>query len=202
MDHIIFHSSTGGLGFSSSLDHSCPLKFQHCGFHHGFIFCWWITLVSSPISPRSFIIILRFLISHKAQRWSSSDNCCMASELYRSTSKQFLKEPLNTHLGLVAKTVLIALPARVIYLSVLGPSFFFPGKVQVSSEFESLVTAVTGMAQEPQGCWLEVSGAWLRWAGGSAALGTAWGRHNSSTSPVGRGRARSGRAGSSEASVL
>lgn len=57
------------------------------------------------------------------------------SELYRSTSKQFLKESLNIHLGLVAKTVLIALPVRVIYLSVLGPIFFFfffPGKVQVS----------------------------------------------------------------------
>lgn len=127
-------------------------------------FCWWITLVSSPISPRSFIIILRFLISHKAQRWSSSDNCCMASELYRSTSKQFLKESLNIHLGLVAKTVLIALPARVIYLSVPGPSFFFSGKAQVSSELESLVTAVPGMTKEPQGCWLGLSGACLRFA--------------------------------------
>lgn len=141
MDHIIFHSSTGGLGFSSSLDHSCPLKFQHCGFHHGifFLFFWWTTLVSSPISPRSFIIILRFLVSHKAQCWSSSDNCCMAYELYSSTSKQFLKESLNIHLGLVAKTVLIALPVRVIYLSVLGPVFFFflffSGKVQVSSKW-------------------------------------------------------------------
>lgn len=74
----------------------------------------------------------------------------MASELYRSTSKQFLKESLNTHLGLVAKTVLIALPARVICLSVLGPSFFFSGKVQVSSQFESLVTAVTGMTRSPR----------------------------------------------------
>lgn len=106
----------------------------------------------------------------------------MASELYRSTSKQFLKESLNTHLGLVAKTVPIALPARVIYLSVLGPSFFFSGKVQVSSALESLVTAVTGTTQEPQGCRWGVSGAWLRFAGGSAALGTAGGRHNSSTS--------------------
>lgn len=106
----------------------------------------------------------------------------MASELYRSTSKQFLKESLNIHLGLVAKTVLIALPARVIYLSVPGLSFFFSGKVQVSSEFESLVTAVPGMTKEPQGCWLGISGAWLRFAGGSAALGTAGGRHNSSTS--------------------
>lgn len=109
----------------------------------------------------------------------------MASELYRSTSKQFLKESLNIHLGLVAKTVLIALPARVIYLSVPGPSFFFSGKVQVSSEFESLVTAVPGMTKEPQGCWLGISGAWLRFAGGSAALGTAGGRHNSSTSTPG-----------------
>lgn len=181
MDHIIFHSSTGGLGFSSSLDHSCPLKFQHCGFHHGFIFCWWITLVSSPISPRSFIIILRFLISHKAQCWSSSDNCCMASELYRSTSKRFLKESLNIHLGLVAKTVLIALPARVIYLSVLAPGSFFSGEVQVSSEFESLVTAVPGMTKEPQGCW------WGLWCLAGvcwwlSCSGDSWGRHNSCTS--------------------
>lgn len=62
----------------------------------------------------------------------------MASELYRSTSKQFLKESLNIHLGLVAKTVSIALPGRVIYLSVLGPMiiilFSFSGKVQVLSK--------------------------------------------------------------------
>lgn len=102
-------------------------------------FFLWTTLVPSPISSRSFIIILRFLVSHKAQCWSSSDNCCMASELYRSTSKQFLKESLNIQLGLVAKTVLIALPGRVIYLSVLGPIviilFSFSGKVQVLSKW-------------------------------------------------------------------
>lgn len=108
------------------------------------VIIFWTALVSAPISPSSFMI-LRFLVSHKAQCWSSSDNCCMASELYSSTSEQFLKESLNIHLGLVAKTVLIALPLPVIYLSVLGLIllflidffFFFPssGKLQVSSKW-------------------------------------------------------------------
>lgn len=88
------------------------------------VIIFWTALVSAPISPSSFMI-LRFLVSHKAQCWSSSDNCCMASELYSSTSEQFLKESLNIHLGLVAKTVLIALPLPVIYLSVLGLILLF-----------------------------------------------------------------------------
>lgn len=116
----------------------------------------------------------------------------MASELYRSTSKQFLKESLNTHLGLVAKTVPIALPARVIYLSVLGPSFFFSGKVQVSSALESLVTAVTGTTQEPQGCrWGSLVPGW-----GLLVAQLLWGQLGDDTTralpPRGRGQSPQG----------
>lgn len=126
MDHIIIHPSTGGLGFSSSLDRSCPLQFQRCGL----ISSWMITFLLdcpsfSSHKSEQLYNDLRFLVSHKAQCWSSSDNCCMASELYSSTSEPFLKESLNIHLGLVAKTVLIALPVMVIYLSVLGPILLF-----------------------------------------------------------------------------
>lgn len=74
-----------------------------------------------------------------------------------------------------------------------GSEFFFPGTVQVSSEFESLVT---GMTREPQGCWLGVSGARLSSARGSAALGTAGGRHNLCTStPWAMAEPSEGRAG-------
>lgn len=105
-----------------------------------FFSCVWTTLVSAPISPRSFIIILRFLVSHKAQCWSSSDNYYMASELYRSTSKQFLKESLNIHLGLVAKTI-DSTSFKSDIFKCTGSDFFFlfvfffSGKLQVSSKW-------------------------------------------------------------------
>lgn len=81
----------------------------------------------------------------------------MAYELYSSTSKQFLKESLNIHLGLVAKTVLIALPVRVIYLSVLGPVFFsffsFLEKYRYRlSEFEYMVKTIAEITKKTQGC--------------------------------------------------
>lgn len=78
----------------------------------------------------------------------------MASELYRSTSKQFLKESLNIHLGLVAKTVLIALAVRVIYLSVPGPIFFFLFLEKYRyclSEFEYLIKTITEITKKTQG---------------------------------------------------
>lgn len=80
----------------------------------------------------------------------------MASELHKSTTKQFLKESLNIHLGLVAKTVLIALPVRVIYLSVLGPIFFSFSSLEKYryrlSEFEYLVKTITEITKKMQGC--------------------------------------------------
>lgn len=140
------------------------------------VIIFWTALVSAPISPSSFMI-LRFLVSHKAQCWSSSDNCCMASELYSSTSEQFLKESLNIHLGLVAKTVLIALPLPVIYLSVLGLillfliDFFFSFPFLENcryhlSECECPVVAVTERTRKASGCWhwgiwVPVCTAWL-----------------------------------------
>lgn len=123
-----------------------------------FFSCVWTTLVSAPISPRSFIIILRFLVSHKAQCWSSSDNYYMASELYRSTSKQFLKESLNIHLGLVAKTI-DSTSFKSDIFKCTGSDFFFclffsfPENYRYRlSEFEHLVKTITERNKKNRGC--------------------------------------------------
>lgn len=80
------------------------------------------------------MIILRFLVSHEAQ-------CCLhwTTDVwhpnYTDQHQIFFLNSLNIHFGLVAKTILIALPTRVIYLSVLDPIFFFYGKLQVLSKW-------------------------------------------------------------------